>query len=263
MKKRIVISLSLIVLVTLACSLPSLGNPTQQGTQQGTEQVPGEETQVDAHPSQPVPISEGLASLNSYRITITIISRGPTPEDSSTTVIETQRSQDLDARYTRITQTVLVPGEAEPSTSVTEFYRIGYDQCSYSGDEWSWESMAPNEAEMLDIMMNMLNFTPIIDNPTFVAEETINGIQSNHFSFSVTGLGVESGAEVTANQGDYWLAQDGQYIVKYSLVMETVMDPQTNNISMETLIDMNDINQPVNIAFPQVCLDASLVTPEP
>jgi hypothetical protein len=31
----------------------------------------------------------------------------------------------------------------------------------------------------------------------------------------------------------------------------------------EISIVMTQINQPVNIAFPQGCLDASLVTPEP
>jgi hypothetical protein len=256
MNKKIIISLTILVLVTLACNLATPGNTTQQAPG-------GEPQQGGTPPSQPVTISEGLASLNSYRITVTIISRGPTPEDSSTTVIETQRSQDLDARYTHMTQTVAKQGEAEQSISEYTLYRIGYDQCSNSGDEWSWTSMAPNQAEMIDIMMNMFNFTPIIDNPTFMAEETVNGIPSNHFSFKVTGLGVESGAEVTANQGDYWLAVDGQYVVKYSLVLETVLDPQTNLLHMETLIDMNDINQPVNIAFPQACLDASLVTPEP
>jgi hypothetical protein len=259
MNKRMVIFLSLLVMVMLACNLSS--SPTAQApgnTPQGNGNQP-----VGTPPANPVNISEGLASLNSYRITITIISRGPTPEDSSTTVIETQRSQEQDSRYTHITQTTVKKGAENPNVSEYELYRIGNDQCSNSSGEWSWTSMAPNQAEMMDIMMKMLDFTPVIDNPTFVGVETVNGIQANHFSFKATGLGVESGAEVTANQGDYWLAVDGQYFVKYSLVMETVMDPQTDVLHMETLLDMNNINQPVNIAFPQACLDASLVTPTP
>lgn len=267
MKKRLGFFLSLLIMVTLACNLS--GGPTSQapgGTPQGNGNQPGNSPPPQPSgtpPANPVSISEGLASLNSYQITITIISRGPTPEDSSTTVIETQRSQEQDARYTHITQTSLKQGETEPKITEYELYRIGNDQCSNSGGESSWTSMAPNEAEIMDIMMSMLNFTPIIDNPSFVAEDTVNGIPSNHFSFRITGLGVESGAEVTANQGDYWLAVDGQYFVKYTLVLETVMDPQTNLLHMETLMDLSDINQPVNIAFPQTCLDAALVTPEP
>ena len=123
--------------------------------------------------------------------------------------------------------------------------------------------MAPNEKEMMDVMTNMLNFTPRIDNPTFVAQETVNGIPTNHFTFKISGLGANSGATVNANQGDYWLAVDGQYIIKYGLVLETSMDPQTDVLHVEISIDLNQINQPVNIAFHQGCLDASLVTPTP
>ena len=136
-----------------------------------------------------------------------------------------------------MTQNSVKTGEEAQAASETELYRIGNDQCSSQSGEWSWTSMAANQAEMMDLIMNMIDFTPVIDDPTFVAEEVINGVPSNHFSFSVTGLGIESGAEVTINQGDYWLAVDGQYIIKYSLVLETVMDPQTNIIHMEISID--------------------------
>ncbi len=264
MKKRMVIFLSLLVMMVLACNLSSGTTPQAPGT---TPQASGTTPQgngnkpVGTPPANPVSISEGLASLNSYQMTTTITSKGPTPEDSSTYVIESQRSKDQNARYTHMTQTSVKKGE--PSSGETELYRIGNDQCSNSSGDWSWTSMAPNQAEMMDIMMNMLDFTPIIDNPTFVAAETVNGIISNHFSFKVTGLGVKSGAEVTVNQGDYWLAVDGQYIVKYILVLETSMDPQTNVLHEEISIELNQINQPVNIAFPQTCLDASLVTPTP
>jgi hypothetical protein len=261
MKKRTVIFITVLVMVTLACSMIKI----DYGTQPGTQQAPGGETQGDnTHPSQPVSIAKGLASLNSYRATISFTTKGPDPLTSSTIVFETQRSQEQDARYTKMTSTNVKKGVAEPSSGASESYRIGNDQCTNSSDTWSWTSMPPNEAEMMDLVMNVLDVTPMIDNPTFVAAEMVNNIPTNHFSFKVTGLGVKSGANVTTNQGDYWLAVDGQYIVKYSLVAETVMDPQTNIIHMETLIDVKDINQPVNIAFPQACLDAkAAATPVP
>jgi hypothetical protein len=123
--------------------------------------------------------------------------------------------------------------------------------------------MPPNQAEMLDIIASMLGITPLIDTPTFVAQETMNDIPSNHFTFKVSGLGVSSGAQVNANQGDYWLAVDGQYIVKYILVLETSLDPQTDVLHEEISIELTQVNQPISIAFPQSCLDAALVTPEP
>ena len=43
--------------------------------------------------------------------------------------------------------------------------------------------MLPNQTEMLELTKNMLGVTPLIDFPTFVAQETVNGIPSNHFTF--------------------------------------------------------------------------------
>ena len=251
MKKRIATCLSLLVMAILACGLPTTG-------------FPGNNPQGASIAAQPVSLSKGLASLNSYLATFTIKTTGPDPTDSSTIVYESQRSQKQDAHYTRMTSTQIKKGVASSGDSASEVYRIGNDQCTKSGDKWSWTSMPPNEAEMLNLTMNVFDITPMIDNPTFVANETVNNIPSKHYSFKVTGLGVKSGANVTANQGDYWLAVDGQYLVKYSLVVETVVDPKTSIIHMEVLIDVKNINQPVNIAFPQACLDAKAVaTPVP
>ena len=102
-----------------------------------------------------------------------------------------------------------------------------------------------------------IGVTPIIEDPTFVGEEMINGVRSNHFTFRIVGLGLTSGAEVTANQGEYWLAVDGQYIVKYDLVAETRTGPDSGILRQEVSIDLSGINQPVNIAFPQGCLNAA------
>jgi hypothetical protein len=100
----------------------------------------------------------------------------------------------------------------------------------------------------------MLGMTPVIDDPSFVAAETMNGVPTNHFSFQVDGLGSSSGSIVNINQGDYWLAVDGQYIVKYLLIIDMSADPETV-FHEEVSIELNDINQPVSITFPQGCLD--------
>ncbi|HEY5156402.1 MAG TPA: hypothetical protein VII93_00360 [Anaerolineales bacterium] len=268
MRKRMVIFLSILVMLVMACSLvTSTGNtPQAPGS---TAQAPGNTPQGNGNqpggtpPANPVSINDGLGSLNSYQMTVIIKSIGPDPAQSSTTTVETQHSKDTDASYTHLNMSVIAKGGGDPNNTDSSIYRIGNDQCSGSGEDWTWTTMAPDQAEMLDIIKNMLGLTPLIDTPTFVAQETVNGVPSNHFTFKVSGLGVTSGAEVITNQGDYWLAVDGQYIVKYILVLETSMDPQTNLLHEEISIDLNQINQPINIAFPQACLDASLVTPTP
>ena len=122
-------------------------------------------------------------------------------------------------------------------------------------------SSSPAEAEMQGLVANMVELTPLIDQPVFIAAETINGLPSNHFTFQVPGLGASSGAVVNINRGDYWLAVDGRYIVKYTLVIETSQAADAEVLHEEVSIEMNQINQAVSIAFPQGCQQASRVTP--
>ena len=264
MKKKIIYFLSLLILVTMACSLSSA--PTAGGTPQGNGNPPGNNSPFNPKrtpPANPVNINDGLSSLNSYQMTINFKSIGPDPTQSSTTTAEIQHSKDTDATYTHLIMAAVKKGGGDPSNTDSSIYRIGNDQCSGSGTNWNWSSLAPNQREMMDLTRSMLGITPLIASPTFIAQETVNGIPSNHFTFKVSGLGAKSGAVVNTNQGDYWLAVDGQYIVKYTLVVDTSMDSQTNVLHEEISIELTQVNQPVKIAFPQACLDASKVTPTP
>jgi len=257
MKSRMIIPVSLLVMLTLACSLtPAIsGTPTDQGSIVDKGNSP-----------DPIPVSlnEGLASLNSYQMTVIFNSIGPNPAQSSTTNIQRQRSNDTNASSTSIKTTSIKTVGEDPANSDTTIYQIGNDQCSGNPtDGWSWTSSTPAEAEMQGLITNMIGLTPLIDHPVFVAAETLNGIPTNHFTFKVSGLGASSGSVVNINQGDYWLAIDGKYIVKYNLVVETSMSADSEILHEEISIEMNQINQPVNIIFPQSCLDASLVTPTP
>jgi len=262
MKKKLLFILSLLIMLALACNLST--NPTSQvpgnGNQPGNSSNP---KPGSTPPANPVSINEGLSSLNSYEMTINYKSIGPDPAESSTTVMEMQRSNDQNARYTHYTETSVKAGGGDPSNTESSIYQIGNDQCDGSGTDWTWTTQLPNQTEMNGLVQNMFSLTPLIDNPTFVAPETVNGIASNHFTFKVSGLGAKSGAVVDADQGDYWLAVDGQYIVKYTLVLQTSMGPEAGVMHQEISIEMTQVNQPVNIAFPQTCLDASKVTPTP
>ena len=106
----------------------------------------------------------------------------------------------------------------------------------------------------MDAWFKMVDILPMTNDPVFVGEEMVNGVMTNHFTFNVTGLGAESGAEVVASNGEYWLAQDGQYVVKYSVIMETrngpAGDPNTQTMHSEFYIEVTDINQPIVITMP-------------
>jgi hypothetical protein len=255
MDKKLISIISLLVMLVMACNVSALGGASPTG------QVPSS-VAINTPDPHPVTLNDGLASLNSYQMTITFRSVGPDPTQSSTTTIERQRSNESNASYTHFNMSVIDPGGGQPNITDSDIYQIGNDQCSGNSDGWTWTSSTPAQAEMQGLITNMIGLTPLIDNPTFVTAETINGIQSNHFEFKVAGLGATSGAVVNTNKGDYWLAIDGQYIVKYNLVVETSESAKADVLHVEISIEMKQVNQPVNIVFPQGCLDVA-ATPTP
>jgi len=265
MRSKPIFIVILLIPLMLACNLSGItaGNsPTDTGGNQPTGGPAGD---VNTTPDPvPVSINEGLASLNSYALIVTFHSFGPDPTKSSTTNIQRQRSNDTNASLTSIHTTGTSADGEDPNVSDSSIYQIGNDQCSGGDvDGWSWTSTPPAEAEMQGLVIGMIGLTPLIDDPVFVGAESVNGIPTNHFTFKVSGLGATSGAVVNINQGDYWLAVDGKYIVKYTLIVETSMAADSEVFHEEISIEMNQVNQPVNITFPQGCLDASQVTPEP
>jgi len=107
-----------------------------------------------------------------------------------------------------------------------------------------------------------------VNEPVFIGEEEVNGVRTNHFKFKANGLGIDPGTEVVSSDGEYWLAQDGQYIVKYYVVIETRIGPAGGANTKATMhsefyIEVKDINQPITIAFPQACKEAASVSPTP
>jgi hypothetical protein len=208
-----------------------------------------------AIPSEPVSIRAGLASLNTYTLVIESNFSGPTQADFTHTRFEIQNSIDQDANSIHYAINLSSEGDDEPSQTDSYSYTIGNATCSGSdADGWDYSEATPQGQEMQDLFSEMVDIIPIIDAPTFVGSEYMNGIMTNHFTFQVSGLGLQSGAQVITNQGDYWLAQDGRYIVKYFLVTET-LDPATQTtMHMQFLIELTTVNQPVNIAFPAGCV---------
>jgi hypothetical protein len=206
-------------------------------------------------PSAPVGIREGLASLNTYILVIASNITGPTQADFSHTRFEIKTSNDPNAIASHYVVSQSAAGDSQSTQTDSYAYTIGDAQCSGSdADGWDYTTTTPQQTEMLALFTQMIDVVPLIDTPTFVGSETMNGIMTNHFTFQISGMGLQSGAEVKTNQGDYWLAQDGQYIVKYSLVIETADTTTQAILHMDLLIDLTDINQPVNITFPAGCV---------
>jgi len=249
MNRKTVLLLVALLSLTLACSISGLpaGGSTPVGNTNNTKSG-------SSHPSTPVSIRAGLASLNTYTLAIASNFSGPTKADFTKSNIEIDKSKDSDATSIHYVTSESSASDTSSSQSDSYSYTIGNAQCSGSdADGWEYSENTPQQKEMSDLFYGMMDVIPLIDSPTYVGSETMNGIETNHFTFKVSGLGLQSGAEVTANQGEYWLAKDGQYIVKYTLITETLDSTTQTAMHMEILIDLTTVNQPVSIAFPAGC----------
>ena len=140
MKPKMVICLSLLVMLVMACSITSNSTGTPPTPRPGETAIQvGPNVPTSAPNPVPVTINEGLNSLNSYDMTVIFNSTGPQAGKSSTTTIQRERSNDSNASLTSINMAVTDPYEDQPSNTSTSIYQIGNDQCSGSdSNDWSW-----------------------------------------------------------------------------------------------------------------------------
>lgn len=278
--KKLIFVLFILALASLACNLPAGLGPAapadpaaapEQPAGAPQEPAAGAQSQPTAAPAasptpapsptptpipdRPVGISAGLASLDSYALSIMNRLQSNDPADFSETTIEIQQVRAQDAQ---VVHTSSLTGSAESSTperSESFSYQIGLETCSLSEGEAEFNTLGALEKELASIFNRVIDFLPLVENPQYLGAETVNGIPSSHFTFQLSGLGSQSGADVTANQGEYWLAVDGQYLVKYSLVIELRTSPE-QGMRQEYRLELTNANQPISITFPPACESA-------
>lgn len=220
-----------------------------------------EQPAADEPLAYPIGMQAGLNSLNSYHLVMHMANNGPTAQDISETQTEVRYDGGNDARYMWVENAESTADDPELYTSIEETYQIGLQTCSvstYEGTpEATFNEVTPLAHDMTLATSNLFDVSIAPQNPTFVGAETVNGIPANHFTFEVTGLGDYSGQEVTQASGDYWVAQDGQYLVKYALVMEVRSapegDPAAEVMYSQYSFDLLEANQPQSIVMPPEC----------
>ena len=268
------------LLATQACNIPFLGGdsaPTSiPGAPQATQlskatlaptsakatPLPPKATVTPTPAPNPIPLPlrQGLASLNSFQLKIKTVLTGPTSQDVSSNTIMVVFDNKTDDSHTRIEMTSSSAEEPEVETSVTDMYTVGNQSCQISYSDPSetptgeLSEVDPLQDEITSALSKLIDFSIYTENPVLIGQETVNGIACNHFSFKLAQLGKESGAVVNKNSGDYWIARDGQYLVKYNVTLEITNDKQGTEIyRTEMNIDLTSVNQPVVITLPANC----------
>ena len=271
-----------LVFIISACNLPFLSGSTDNaGGENNTnepqiiivepgETIPGQETapEENASPGEtgnkkdvdpdPVGVQDGLGSLDSYKFYISFKTHDDkgSINDMTTSI---QRSTVDKSSYTETTATIFDPEEDEEvETETTYSYSVDNATCTYDGEEdYELEELSDQDKEMRDVFSSMIDVIPIIEDPVFVGEEMMNGILSNHFTFKLNGIGDTSGSVATINEGEYWLAVDGQYIVRYSLKLEVRSGAEGTEGAevsyLESYMDLTDVNVPVSVTLPPEC----------
>ena len=209
---------------------------------------------------RPVGFFEGLASLNSYRLKMRTLTTGPTAQDYNESITTTSYNQNGDQSYTKVEITKSSAEEPTKKTSISEEYRLGQKHCQRTTSDGETNSEVSNTTPMqqttTDVMFGLFDMSIVTKDAKFVGAETVNGIPSNHFTFTVSGLGT-SGAEVTKSQGESWVAQDGQYLLKYQVTLEIRSGPagdanaQVSHIEIQT--EVSEINTAITIQMPPDC----------
>ena len=148
---------------------------------------------------------------------------------------------------------------------MSQRFLVGNDSCMFSDGEWSYEALTPLERELADFSLTLMDLRVPIENPVLVGPETINGVPADHFTFRLTSLGQESGALVQAADGEYWLAQDGRYLVKYLLTINMRTGPEgepaAEAFNSTTRVELRNVNQPIAITLPPECEALKVATP--
>jgi len=275
-----------LIFASLACNIPFLGGeeetptvkPLSTGGSQATT-APGAPTATrppaaaTLKPSEtvkptakapnpiPMPLRQGLTSLDTYRLTIRVSASGSSSIDKTDMVYLIENNAKTKSNHWKMTSTTVSADEPKPQTSITEYFKVGDKSCSLSSSSSSTKTPTAKiddsdlvTRDLADSLSYLVDFNLYVENPTFVAEETLNGVVTNHFKFKVTQLGKDSGAVVKQNSGEYWVAKDGQYLVKYSVILELAGNTSgAETIRTELALELTSINQSVSIAFPPNC----------
>ena len=254
---KILIPLSLLLGLTLACGLGEGGEeippPTEQPSggeepapaeapsgEEGVESPGGEEEELDLSS-----VTEGLQSLDSYRSHFEMTFEGTTEGTAQHWTYE------MDTEYVRDPFAQRLVIQSSDVGESIEVVQIGDRQYLIFG-EGQCIATSAGEGEAMDMEM----FEPDdvlggLENAHRVwPDENVNGILCRHYTFDESSI---IWAGFVHAEGEVWVATDGNYVVKYVLQAEG-KDPATGNEGhIEWEYEIRDVNAAITIEPPPDC----------
>ena len=94
-------------------------------------------------------------------------------------------------------------------------------------------------------------------NAELVGTETVAGVEANHYTFTIEGLGADSGTQVQTNKGEMWVAVDGGYLLRYDVNADMRSAPsgtaEAEEYSITLHLALTSVNEPVDVQPPAGC----------
>ncbi|MHC1781497.1 MAG: hypothetical protein AB9891_01825 [Anaerolineaceae bacterium] len=212
-------------------------------------------------PSLPTSFQSTFASLDSYTFIMKYNQITKNAADNTIIEMTMNRSEEEDAFHAiyRMQNPIrIAESEASSEPQNGEVWSRKDATCSKDEDgKYETQKAESTETDNTKDLIELMDILPRIENPEFVGTETVNDTPCNHFKFKIANYMADSGWLVTRNEGDYWLALDGQYLVKYVLYLDASSAPEgnpkaeSNKISL--IQELKNINQPIDVSFPAEC----------
>jgi hypothetical protein len=252
MSRRVLVGLGILVLfVGSACGLSSRGDDPAVAQEEGPTPTPTEA------PMMPVSINDGLASLDSYRMTYRTSLFDSSSQQRTETTIVLARDQESDTSYARTETKVSEEQSQEASVESEEQYRVGNQLCHVVDGEAELTTLSGPAQVLSDLMSQVIVFEPLIENPVYVRDEIVNGVPARTYTFEVRSVDAAPDVEATRAGGSYAIAVDGEYLVQYTLDMELRTGPEeaAESEHSDILVEasLEQINQPLDLVIPPNC----------
>ena len=212
-------------------------------------------TQADL---EPLPIREGLGIFDNYIWHMEVNTVGPTAGETSSNTSDWTFNRDPESRISQTVSTQTGPDIEGVEETVTDLYEVDGETCQWDGETWTHTAASDQQQEVLEVVQRLFDAVIVPENPVAIGAEPVAGIPATHYRFSVSGFGADSGALVTANQIDYWLADGTGVVLKYEMVIESRSGPTTDSTAevyrMEGSAELLSANIFVPVVLSPDCL---------
>ena len=215
-----------------------------------------------------------LEKLESYRQVIRFTSKGSDAEgkpiDTEGEII-TEFNRADNARH----MVMNFVDNSDPATaqSPVEVFQIGTDLIMFAGDDMGWIRISTEDSPFSDPDLAMMTsgnvFTDLENMRRVRPDEKIGGINSRHYQFDNTAVLsklFDEGMDNVQANGDVWIAKDGGFLTKYSMVIEVdggsggMFDPTMTKGTMTMDFELQDVNSDITIEAPEDAMASTNLT---